>query len=114
APAVRRPLQPARQPGRPHLGRPDGLPRQHRRHLAGPPTTGPRLLPAALTPPDADRRRALRLALATAAFRPEAQASRTAARPAHTADVGDADHPLLRDQAEVDAAGARGESGVQV
>ena len=53
--AVRRPVQPARQPRRANLGRPEELRRQHRRHLARPPQTDPLLLPQPLTGPDARR-----------------------------------------------------------
>jgi hypothetical protein len=41
------------------LGRAEELRRQHRRHLARPTETDPRLLPQPLTRPDARRRRAL-------------------------------------------------------
>ena len=43
--AVRRPLQPARQPGRTDLGGADELPGQYCRYLAGPAPADPLLLP---------------------------------------------------------------------
>ena len=69
--AVRRPVQPARQPGRADLGRAEELRGQHRRDLARPAAADPLLLPRPLTGSDAGHRRALDQPLAAAGLRAE-------------------------------------------
>jgi hypothetical protein len=67
------------------LGRAEELRDQHRRHLARPTETDPRLLPQPLTRPDARRRRALDQPLAAATLRAELLECRLA-RPACQAE----------------------------
>ncbi len=56
---VRSALQPARQPGRTHLGRVEGVCGQHRGELAGATTAGARVLPRPVARPAPGHRRAL-------------------------------------------------------
>jgi len=69
--AVRRPVQPARQPGRADLGGAKELRGEHRRELALPAPADPLLLPQPLTRSDADHRCALDQPLATSGLRAE-------------------------------------------
>jgi len=69
--ALRRPVQPARQPGRTDLGRAEELRRQHRRHLARTAQADPFLLPQPLTQPNARCRRPLDQPLAASGLRAE-------------------------------------------
>src|SRR5262249_61291978 len=78
--ALRRPLQPARQPRRTNLGRAEELRPQHRRHLARTAQTDPLLLPQPLTGPDARRRRPLDQPLAAPGLRAELLECRLVAR----------------------------------
>ena len=80
-----------------HLGRAEELRGQHRRHLARPTETDPRLLPQPLTRPDAPRRRALDQPLAAPTLRAELLECRLALRRLSLADLRDDDDDKLVD-----------------